>query len=238
MSMTIKQITDRLIKELKPLKFGLPVTHVYNPLLYSRQSYDEYFKRYGTGTREVLLIGMNPGPFGMAQTGVPFGEVDAVKNWLGIEKPIGRPDNPHPKRPIQGFECHRSEVSGRRVWGWAEDKFGNPDVFFQRFLVLNYCPLIFIEESGRNRTPDKLPKHERDLLYQSCDRALKETVLHYQPKKVIGIGVFAEKRAGEALTGIDVQIGRITHPSPANPKANKGWSDCIEQEFKQLEIKF
>ena len=234
--MMIKKITDQLIKELNPLTFGRPVTHVYNPLLYSRQSYDAYFKLYGKGEKEILLVGMNPGPFGMVQTGVPFGEVDVVKHWLNIEKPVGQPAISHPKRPVLGFACQRSEVSGRRIWGWARERFGDPDVFFARALILNYCPLVFIEESGRNRTPDKLPKHEREPLFRSCDKALKQTVQLFKPRHVIGIGAFAEKRARVALDGMTIQLGRITHPSPANPKANRGWSDCIEQEFIHLGI--
>lgn len=234
--LTIDYITDQLIVDLKPLKFGLPVTHVYNPLLYSRASYDEYFQRYARGTKEVLLVGMNPGPFGMAQTGVPFGEVAAVRDWLGIEKPVGTPEQPHPKRPIQGFSCLRSEVSGRRVWGWAKSRFGTPRSFFERLLVINYCPLVFIEASGRNRTPDKLSKNEKASLYQACDKALRNTVLLFKPRWVVGVGLFAEKRAEVALTGLDVRIGKITHPSPANPQANAGWSERIEQEFEQLGI--
>lgn len=235
--MSIKKITDQLVKELKPLSFKLPVTHVYNPLEYSRKSYDVYFDRYGRGAREILLIGMNPGPFGMVQTGVPFGEVEAVKNWLQIEEPVGEPDNSHPKRPVLGFDCQRSEVSGRRIWGWAKDQFGSPEAFFKRFLVLNYCPLVFIEESGRNRTPDKLPKHEKEPLFASCDKALKQTIALFKPEYVIGVGAFAEKRATEVLKGIDVRIGRITHPSPANPKANRGWTECIAKEFSEIGIK-
>jgi single-strand selective monofunctional uracil DNA glycosylase len=236
MSMSIKEITDHLLDELSPLKFGLPVTHVYNPLLYARQSYDTYFSLYGKSPKEVLLVGMNPGPFGMAQTGVPFGEVESVRNWLKIETKVGTPENPHPKRPIDGFNCHRSEVSGRRVWSWAKEQFGDPENFFKRFLVLNYCPLVFMEESGRNRTPDKLAKAERDLLYKACDKALLETVQHYKPELVIGVGAFAEKRSIVALQASDVKIGRITHPSPANPKANKGWSEFIKKELNELGI--
>ncbi len=235
--MSIKKITDDLLSELKRLKFGLPVTHVYNPLEYARESYDTYFSRYGGGTKEILLIGMNPGPFGMAQTGVPFGEVEAVKQWLKIETAVGKPGKPHPKRPVEGFNCHRSEVSGRRVWGWAKECFNTPENFFRRFLILNYCPLVFMEESGRNRTPDKLAKEERNLLYRSCDAALLKTVQIYRPKLVIGIGAFAEKRAQLALKGVGVRIERITHPSPANPKANRGWAKCIEKEFREMGVK-
>lgn len=234
--MSIKKITDRLVKELDSLTFKEPVTHVYNPLTYARSCYDAYFDRFGDKPKEILMIGMNPGPFGMVQTGVPFGEVNAVKNWLGIQKSIVVPKNVHPKRPVLGFDCERSEVSGRRVWGWAEQRFETPDRFFSRFLILNYCPLAFLEESGRNRTPDKLSKDERESLFGYCDSALKQTVEFYSPKYVLGIGTFAEKRAKIALEGMDVQIERITHPSPANPKANKGWFECVDRELQKIGI--
>lgn len=233
---TFEKIINQLNKELESLCFKPPVCHVYNPLVYARESHDLYFNRYGNGPKEVLLLGMNPGPFGMAQTGVPFGEIEAVKKWLGIETPVGTPKRMHPKRPIQGFSCSKSEVSGRRLWGWARERFGTPHEFFSRFFVANYCPLLFVEESGRNRTPDKLSKKEREPLFDICDQALCLLVGILQPRYVIGVGAFAEKQAAKALAGRDVVIGRITHPSPANPKANRGWQKIIEKELTELGI--
>ena len=234
--MSLKSIINRQVKELKSLKFSRPVTHVYNPLEYARESHDVYFERYGQVPKEFLLLGMNPGPFGMAQTGVPFGEVDVVKNWLDIETSVGTPKKSHPKRPVEGFSCQRSEVSGRRLWGWAKDRFGSPEQFFARFFVINYCPLLFMEESGRNRTPDKLPKGEKEPLFEICDRMLQATVDYFQPRMVIGVGAFAEKQAKIALADHDIKIARITHPSPANPKANRGWQPLIESELTELGI--
>src|SRR5690606_19431577 len=143
------------------------------------------------GPKEVVLVGMNPGPFGMAQTGVPFGEVAAVRDWMGIEAAIGRPPEEHPKRPVLGFDCPRSEVSGARLWGWAKDRFGTPEAFFARFFVINYCPLVFLEESGRNRTPDKLPAAEREALTAVCDRALRDSIEVLSPQHVVGVGTWA-----------------------------------------------
>src|SRR4026209_220177 len=107
------------------------------------------------------MLGMNPGPFGMVQTGVPFGDVAMARSWLGVVGPVARPRDEHPKRPVLGLECRRSEVSGARLWGWARDTFKSPDRFFERFFVVNYCPLLFMEAGGRNLTPDKLPSAER-----------------------------------------------------------------------------
>jgi len=235
-AMNLAEITDTLLKKLNKLRFGPPVTHVYNPLEYARKAYDSYLQRYAGSPREVVLLGMNPGPWGMAQTGVPFGEVQAVREWLRIRAPIDVPAAMHPKRAVEGFNCRRSEISGRRLWGWARKTFQTPDRFFTRFFVANYCPLLFLETSGRNRTPDTLPSDELKPLLGACDRALYQTVEWMRPCHVVGIGEFAARRARAALTGLDVSVGRITHPSPANPKANRGWEKLVEKEFADMGI--
>jgi len=175
--MDLEIITNDLLNELRPLRFGLPITHVYNPLEYAQAPYLRYLTLYASPPKEVLLLGMNPGPWGMAQTGVPFGEVNAVREWLGIEAPVNKPREMHPKRPVYGFACPRSEVSGKRLWGWVQKTFGTPQRFFSRFFVANYCPLLFIEANGRNRTPANLPSAERKPLLAACDRAMRRTML-------------------------------------------------------------
>ena len=229
-------IINQRIESLESLTFSNPVTHVYNPLVYARKPYDLYLEKYGQPAAKTILLGMNPGPWGMAQTGVPFGEIPAVRDWMGITAPVGKPESEHPKRPIEGFGCVKSEVSGRRLWGWAQNVFGTPERFFSRFFVANYCPLVFMEAGGRNRTPNTLPATEKKPLLKVCDRALRQTVELFRPQHVIGIGVFAEQRAKAALTGFDIRIGRITHPSPANPRANKGWEKVITEELKNMGI--
>lgn len=234
--MTLARISEQLVEALAPLSFSAPVTHVYNPLVYARRPHRQYLEKYGRGRREILLMGMNPGPFGMAQTGVPFGEVSLVRDWLGISGPVDKPSPEHPKRPILGFDCTRSEVSGARLWGWARDRFGPPEVFFERFFVANYCPLVFMEQSGKNFTPDKLPAAQRDALLEICDGALQETVKLMKPDLCIGVGAFAEKRLKEALADFDVRVGRILHPSPASPIANRGWAEAAEKDLATLGI--
>jgi single-strand selective monofunctional uracil DNA glycosylase len=229
--MDLVRISRALVKRLGGLRFRTPVTHVYQPLEYARVPHEAYLRRYGPGAGRVVLVGMNPGPFGMAQTGVPFGDVTLVRDWMGIEGRVDRPPREHPQRPVTGFACPRSEVSGTRFWGWARDRFGPPEKFFARFFVANYCPLAFMEESGRNRTPDKLPASERAPLYAACDEALRALVVELAPSHVIGVGGFAEERAQEALAGLDVKVGCILHPSPANPAANRDWSGTVEKQL-------
>lgn len=231
---TMESIIDAQLSRLESLTFGPPVAYVYNPVDYARTTYMAYWNAYGTGAKEAVFLGMNPGPWGMVQTGIPFGDVPMVKDWLGIEGPVGTPSRQHPKRPVMGFECPRSEVSGRRLWGWAQERFGAPKRFFKRFWVANYCPLVFMEEGGRNRTPDKLKKDEKGPLFDACDEALVRTVDLLKPDFVIGIGNFAFQRARSALQNTGIRIERISHPSPASPKANRGWAPLIEGELADM----
>lgn len=234
--MTPKNITKELCERLEGLKFSEPVTHVYNPLIYARQSHSKYLTRYGKGKKRYLMLGMNPGPWGMAQTGVPFGEIGLVRDWLGLVAKVGKPENEHPKRIVQGFDCTRSEVSGARLWGWAKERFETPEKFFESFMVVNYCPLVFMEQSGKNRTPDKLPADEIRPVNEACDWALTELVRYYKPEWVIGVGAYAEKKAKTVLGEMDLKIGRILHPSPASPVANRGWAPAAQKQLEALGV--
>lgn len=232
---------DRLIRaartlsdRLDPIEFGEPISHVYNPLRHAARGYRRYLRRYGQGPKRIVFLGMNPGPYGMTQTGVPFGEIGAVRDWLGIEERVDRPDPEHPKRPVDGFDCSRSEVSGARLWGAIAEYWKTPGAFFATHFIGNYCPLVFMEESGRNRTPDRLPTAEREALYAACDDHLRTTVDVLRPDWVIGIGAFAETRARHALADHDLEVGRILHPSPASPAANRGWARIARAELKAL----
>ena len=234
--MTPKNISRELCQRLDGLSFSEPVTHVYNPLVYARKPHDKFLNLYGKGRKKVLLLGMNPGPWGMAQTGVPFGEVQLARDWLGVTSKVGKPDNEHPKRIVQGFECTRSEVSGARLWGWAKERFNTAEHFFEAFMVVNYCPLVFMEASGKNRTPDKLPAAEIAPVNEACDWALAELTRYYKPEWVVGVGAYAQKKAETVLRDIDVKIGRILHPSPASPVANRGWAPAAEKQFHEMGI--
>lgn len=231
--MDLVRTSRALCRAVDALSFGPPVTHVYNPLRYGRAPFEQYLERFGAAKGRVILLGMNPGPFGMVQSGVPFGEVGMVREFLGIDAPVSRPRVQHPRRPIEGHACTRSEVSGARVWGWARQRYGTPERFFARFFIMNYCPLAFLEESGRNRTPDKLPRAEREPLFEACDLALRRSVAALAPSMIVGIGAFARDRAQQALEDA-VPVGMVLHPSPASPRANRGWEAQAEADFAAL----
>jgi single-strand selective monofunctional uracil DNA glycosylase len=206
-------------------RFPAPVAQVYNPLDYAWPLHEQYVRRWGATRRRVLLLGMNPGPWGMAQTGVPFGEVAAVRDILGLDAAVGRPAREHPKRPVQGLACARSEVSGRRLWGFFAAQCGGPDGFFADHFVLNYCPLVFMEESARNLTPDKLPAAAAAPLFAACDDWLRQVIALYGPRWVVGVGGFARRKLDLLLADQAAAPRRATllHPSPASPAANRGW---------------
>jgi single-strand selective monofunctional uracil DNA glycosylase len=213
-----------LAAQAERLRFRAPVSHVYNPLIYAWNAHEIYLRRFGWTPKEVIFLGMNPGPFGMAQTGVPFGEIAAVRDWMNIRMAIGRPAREHPKRPVLGFDCARSEVSGKRLWGLFAQRFGTAERFFARHFVVNYCPLSFLTASGSNLTPDKLRPVERKRLELICDAHVRRVLEILRPKWAIGVGAFARERAEIAAAGLPVQVGQILHPSPASPAANAGWA--------------
>ena len=227
---SVLRITRKLAREVGELQFDTP-SHVYNPLAYAWPAHREYLKRYGAQRGRVLLLGMNPGPWGMTQTGVPFGDVATVRDWFGISAELsGTLPAQHPKYPILGMACHRNEGSGSRLWGWAKSRLGTPDDFFARFFVWNYCPLLFIG-NGHNLIPERLSRSEITALTPICDRAMRSVVRALAPSAVVGIGRYAERRAREVL-GAGTEVLYLPHPSPANPAANREWPELAEQALK------
>ncbi len=243
MSAQSNSITEDLIaaarklrEEVGRLKFKAPVTHTYNPLEYAWAAHEMYLRKYGGTRKRVVFLGMNPGPFGMAQTGVPFGEIAAVRDWLAIETKIEKPEHEHPKRPVEGFSCARSEVSGRRLWGLFAERFGSANKFFAEHFVGNYCPLVFMASSGANLTPDKLPSAEAQRLNTACDEHLRRIVEILKPEWLIGVGDFAKKRAELVFEKNNLKIGKILHPSPASPAANRDWPGSATAQLKALGV--
>lgn len=225
----------KLSRAMRDLEFADPVTHVYNPLDYAWPAHEQYLRRMNPKGVRVLLLGMNPGPWGMAQTGVPFGQVAAVRDWIKIDAAIIKPANEHPKRPIQGLNCQRSEVSGERLWGLMQERFGKADAFFREHFVLNYCPLVFMEESGRNRTPDKLPADERAPLTELCDAHLAAVIRAARPEWLVGVGRYAEQCL-KRVAPDHPRVVSILHPSPASPAANRGWSQAATKQLVEAGV--
>ena len=228
-SMQLARVARALSRDLKSVHTGAAVTCTYDPLTYGWTAHARYLELARPRPR-ALLLGMNPGPFGMVQTGVPFGEVEAVRSFLGIDAGVTPPPMQHPKRTVLGFACTRSEVSGRRFWGLMRREFGTATRFFRAGFVWNWCPLAFMAASGANVTPDKLPARTRTAIERSCDRALVRVVAALEPSMVIGVGAFASACAARAL-GDRLPIHTVLHPSPASPTANRGWDAAARRQL-------
>lgn len=229
---------DTLRRNLRGLTFPAPATHTYNPLDYAWETHCQYLQKYGNGKKRVLFLGMNPGPYGMVQTGIPFGEVAHVRDWLGISGPVGKPAEEHPKRPVTGFQCERSEVSGRRLWGLFSQKYPRAEQFFESHFVANYCPLVWMKDTGANLTPDKLPKAALEPVEEHCQTHLRKLIELLEPQYLIGVGAYAETKLSEAAAQVGTRagLGRILHPSPASPAANRDFSGTAERQLTELRI--
>lgn len=224
---------DELRKSLRGLRFPEPVHTTYNPLEYAWERHCDYLKKFGVGEKLVLFLGMNPGPYGMAQTGVPFGEIPHVRDWMGISGAVERPDPEHKKRPVTGFECERSEVSGRRLWGLFKEEFGTAEKFFASRFVANFCPLVWMKDTGANLTPDKLPRECMVPVEEACLAHLRLVIEILDPSYLIGVGAFAEKQLAAASDG-SRQLGKILHPSPASPAANRDFAGTAAKQLREL----
>ena len=237
--MSLISLAEELVSSLAGFSFPPPVAMTYNPLTYARMNHQQYLKKYGQGEKRVLFLGMNPGPWGMSQTGVPFGEIPAVRDWMKLDGQITKPEEEHPKRPVDGFACKRSEVSGKRLWGYFAEQFPNAEDFFQDHFVLNFCPLVWMSETGANITPDKLPKEVMKPIEEVCMHHLKAVIREMNPEWLVGIGAFAEKRliqAKKELGNEQLKVGKILHPSPASPVANRGWAKAAEKQLKEMGV--
>ncbi len=212
--------------------------YIYNPLSYAWQPHELYLSQFVHPHAKAFFLGMNPGPFGMMQTGVPFGEVNFVKNWMKIETSVGKPQREHPSRPVLGFACPRSEGSGRRFWGLFSQKYPNAPDFFTSHTVFNYCPLGFLEQgkTAKNFTPDYLPRHEKAALECLCDAYLADILDLISPEILIGVGKYAQAKLEKVNTDSNRVVSSIIHPSPGNPMANRGWNEKTTEKLIELGV--
>jgi len=226
----LSKICDMSISKIEKTE---KVAHATNPLDYAWPHHEQYLSKWGGLGAKTLLLGMNPGPWGMAQTGVPFGATGVAVDFLNIEpRMLQTPDNAHPKRPIVGMELERQEVSGTRLWNLMEEHYGSPEETFANIFVVNHCPLLLLGERGQNITPDNIPSSVIEPVLKACDQHLREVVEAMGITRIIGVGKYAEKRARKAFlagksgpgltpSGREIIITTCWHPSPASPLANR-----------------
>ncbi|XP_049877484.1 single-strand selective monofunctional uracil DNA glycosylase [Pectinophora gossypiella] len=230
-------IIDELNVLLGQFQFPSTVECIYNPTIYARHTFEMYVRKYCNTKKPIMYFGMNPGPWGMSQTGVPFGEVNSVRDWLGIQGPVGKPPKEISARPVKGFDCTRTEVSGKRFWGLFKDICVVPDKFFETSFVYNYIPQQWMKNNGCNVTPGDLKTQQMENLFNICDRVLIKVLELYEVKTIVAIGKFCETRAQKAIkkymSGSPVQILYMPHPSPRAVN-NNNWDQkaiaCLKNQ--------
>jgi len=214
----------------------------YNPLEYAWPVHREYLRRFGGESNRVVFLGMNPGPWGMGQTGVPFGDPYIVRDWMkmGDDFEIEQPDNMTEDRPVLGFQSDKKEGSGQRLFSYIRDQFGDLEKFFDNNFILNYCPLLMFTEEGNNLTPSDLLKDDRQRVYEVCDPYIWDMIGFYDPEVLVGIGKFATERLKDVFDGGDREIVRIPHPSPASPIATRDggqyWIDLVTDRLRKVDV--
>ena len=225
----VEKFSDSLVKEGS-------VDAVYNPLAYAWEPHRAYLELASGGGAKTLLLGMNPGPHGMGQMGIPFAATSVVRELLKITNlEVGQPRKPHPKRPISGLDWPKEEVSGTRLWGLLANEYGSAESIFKSVFLLNHCPLmLFSGERATNITPDKITGPTTKALLERCDEHLREVVNIMQIERVIGVGKYSEKRALNALSGIDISVTTCWHPSPASPLANRNKGEDWKKNVRNV----
>jgi single-strand selective monofunctional uracil DNA glycosylase len=215
-----KLLSDKCTKKIPNLLKHKDVAHVTNPLDYAWELHEQFITKWAGCGAKTLLLGMNPGPYGMAQTGVPFGATKMATDVLGMEPvELQTPSGAHPKRPIQGLSMERQEVSGTRFWTFMVEHFGSIESTFSNIFVVNHCPLLILGETGRNITPVDIPKSIINPILDLCDQHLKSVVDIMGIERIVGVGNYAKKRAKTIVPELDIDA--MWHPSPASPLANR-----------------
>ncbi|KAK6639299.1 hypothetical protein RUM43_007571 [Polyplax serrata] len=234
-------IEHQMCSELNNLKFTPPIDYVYNPLLYAKDLHENFIKKYFENcSKKILFLGMNPGPWGMCQTGIVFGDKDHVKEWLKLCGQVNKPKKEHPRKKITGLDCSRKEISGKKFWGFFRKLCQTPEQFFQHSFVYNLCCLAFVDTSGKNITPPEIKDIQvRNRLLNICNETFVKIIKEFKFEIVIGVGKFAEKNAITELrrNGLsNVKVLSIPHPSPRSAKIFRVWEEMTLKKLKEYDL--
>ncbi|XP_058812970.1 single-strand selective monofunctional uracil DNA glycosylase [Topomyia yanbarensis] len=229
----VYQLELQLCDALKQIPLPASAAVTYDPIEYAVELHLAYMQRYLDGPKPVLFLGMNPGPWGMCQTGVPFGYIPAVRDWMQLRGQVLKPIPELSVRPVEGLACTRGEQSGQRWWGLYERICGKPENFFRNCFVFNICPLAFFQANGRNITPADLKGTSKTRMQEVCTEYLQSALELFNPSIIISVGRYTEDRVKalvrqNLLDATRVQLKCMPHPSPRSLN-NTNWHDKAQQ---------
>lgn len=233
-------LENDLVSQLNNLNYGPNVEYIYSPLDYASNLHKVFLKKFLCTSKKVLFLGINPGPWGMCQTGIPFGEVNIVRSYLRVDGEVLTPTNCHPQRPITGLNCHRSEVSGKRLWDlFIELSEGDPYKFFKDCFIHNYFPLALMNNNAKNITPGDLKSEYQKELQEICDKSLSDILTLFHTEIIVAIGKYAEKRSNEVVKKFrltNIKVVQIPHPSPRSVGTAEKWKKETLVQLKSYNI--
>jgi len=136
---------------------------VWNPGLYGEPWHSRFRRCYPPAARPLVLFGLNPGPYGMAQTGIPFTDIRRLVSALPAL--VAELRNAGKRLEVPGlapvslppYLSRTFEASSVRVYRFLERSWGDAERGWREVVAANPCPLLFIDtETGKNRTPADL----------------------------------------------------------------------------------
>jgi single-strand selective monofunctional uracil DNA glycosylase len=221
---------------------------VLDPGRYGERWHHRFRRCYPVGPRPLLVFGLNPGPYGMAQTGVPFTDLKRLefhlprlwRELLAAREPVALPGLAPPS--LRPFLTRTFESSSVRVYKFLERAFGSAEQAFRRVAFVNPCPLLFIDRAtGENRTPADLPRAAPRLM-REFDALRRTTVLEavseLEARGAVLLGKDVARAAAPALRAAlpADSVLEWEHPARAVPEtwarglheslAARGWIDA------------
>ncbi|KAI8124664.1 hypothetical protein FF38_10666 [Lucilia cuprina] len=225
------KLETQLNEKLRNITTPLEISYIYNPVEYAADLHQAYLKKYLKGGKKVLFIGLNPGPNGMGQTGIPFGNITTVRDKMGLNGTVNQPPNIHPKRPVNGLATTIEEPSGKRLWTkFQELSDGSLDIFFEQCFVYNFCPLLFYNSKGDYISPQKLKAPYNRQISNACLHTIEQILELIQPEVIVAIGRYAYDNLKAVKYCIEKRLLYLRHPSPR--ACTKNWSKIADEFFK------
>ncbi|XP_073819638.1 uncharacterized protein isoform X2 [Musca autumnalis] len=217
---------------------------IYNPLDYdAAKIHKDYLKRYLKGPKRVLFVTMNPASHGELQTGIPFGHMPTIREYMKLKSTIIDSPVPHPSED----EEQERENNSIYFWQMIREIFYSQNFFlskfFQQRFVHSFCPLAFIDGEKQFVTLENLPdKTYRKEVTKACVHILEKQLKLLQPDMVIVMGGYVHgnmQRSKYCKTKLLPQIPNPWSMSQSMDTWKKNLKEFIMQhnvfpEIKQL----
>ena len=203
---------------------------VWNPQLYGLPLYRRFAAEHLPHARGgIVAFGLNPGKYGMAQTGIPFTDVTrAARVGIAIEPPGLAPAS---LRPF--LKSYRVERSSASVYGLLDEAWGSPREGWRALWAVAPCGLLFLEKDGENVTPADARLARRDDVRELRLRVIRESIAAAKPRGVLLLGQDVARVAAEALAAEDVLV--VDHPVARGPgrRGPAWWAQTVTEAVRK-----